>query len=310
MVSVVLCTYNGAKFIIPQLESIANQTYIQLEVIICDDASTDNTCALIEDFIKDKPNFKLHRNEKNLGYTKNFFKGFHLSTAPHIAVCDQDDVWVNTKLEKMMQVWVPQCPLIYCDSVMFKHGDEMLITRNHKLSRRFEGTDARKIFLFNTISGHALIFRRSILKDFETFFPGDIYYDWWLGIYAACHGGVQYVNEVLVFQRRHGDNASGKPEENSAAPPKYRKAFNQIILKHLIGFATVPQMPTEQKAFLNELIDAWRDMITRPFSKKLFGFLFKHRHLIYFKKVRKLGIFSHIKHSYYFSRNQGYGYKN
>lgn len=75
MISVVMATYNGGKYIERQLTTLLEQTRRPDEVIICDDVSTDNTAQLVQKFIKehslsDKWHFSI--NEKNLGYRKNF----------------------------------------------------------------------------------------------------------------------------------------------------------------------------------------------------------------------------------------------
>ena len=74
-ISVCMCTYNGEKYILPQLESIHAQTVAPDEVIICDDNSTDQTVSIIRDFIKEhglEDTWSLHCNEENKGYPGNF----------------------------------------------------------------------------------------------------------------------------------------------------------------------------------------------------------------------------------------------
>jgi len=99
-VSVALCTYNGARFLDAQLASLAAQTYRPLELVVCDDRSTDDTLAVLAKFASTAP-FPVHivQNEAQLGYKANFKKAARLCRGELVAFCDQDDVWSPAKLE-------------------------------------------------------------------------------------------------------------------------------------------------------------------------------------------------------------------
>ncbi|MDQ3374150.1 MAG: glycosyltransferase [Acidobacteriota bacterium] len=100
MLSVALCTYNGEKYIVEQLDSIAMQSVTVDEVVICDDVSTDNTVKLVQDYTFTAPyNVRLFINETNLGSTRNFEKALSLCNGDIIFLCDQDDVWMPHKVE-------------------------------------------------------------------------------------------------------------------------------------------------------------------------------------------------------------------
>ena len=105
LVSVVLCTYNGEKFLYPQIDSIIAQTYPNLEIIIVDDASSDNTPFILEEYSRKDSRVKYHINSANIGYNKNFEKAFSLASADYIAISDQDDIWESNKIELMMKGW-------------------------------------------------------------------------------------------------------------------------------------------------------------------------------------------------------------
>lgn len=104
--SVVVCTYNGADTIIEQLESIRNQTRTVDEVIVCDDRSTDNTVEVVRNYIEKETlqNWSVHVNDKNLGYGFNFFNGVEKTHGDYVFFCDQDDIWVKDRVEKMTDV--------------------------------------------------------------------------------------------------------------------------------------------------------------------------------------------------------------
>src|ERR1700692_1867054 len=93
-VSVAMATYNGQKFIREQLDSLAAQQHLPSELIITDDASSDKTVAIAEQFAKTAPfTVHIHRHEKRLGYRANFMRAASRCTSELIAFCDQDDIW-------------------------------------------------------------------------------------------------------------------------------------------------------------------------------------------------------------------------
>lgn len=98
-ISIAMATYNGERFIAQQMKSLAGQTHLPAELVVCDDGSTDATLAIVEDFARTAPfPVRIFRNETNLGYVRNFLKAASLCEGDWIAFCDQDDVWVPEKL--------------------------------------------------------------------------------------------------------------------------------------------------------------------------------------------------------------------
>jgi len=95
MVSIALATYNGERFLKEQLDSILEQSYTDIEIIACDDCSTDSTPQILEDYQKKDSRLKVYFNEKNLGFKKNFEKCISLCDGDYIALSDQDDVWTK-----------------------------------------------------------------------------------------------------------------------------------------------------------------------------------------------------------------------
>ena len=104
-VSLVMAVYNGEKYLIEQLDSIRKQTYIIDEVILIDDVSTDNSYELIHQYIDGYKliNWKLIKNENNLGYRKDFKKGLEIVDGDIIFLSDQDDRWHLNKIEVMVE---------------------------------------------------------------------------------------------------------------------------------------------------------------------------------------------------------------
>lgn len=101
MISVVMTTYNGEKYLRKQIESILNQTLRPDELIIVDDNSSDSSYKIIEEFAKKFSFINIYRNNVNVGYKENFYKAITLAKGNVIFLSDQDDVWSKNKIETM-----------------------------------------------------------------------------------------------------------------------------------------------------------------------------------------------------------------
>src|SRR5713101_1538304 len=100
--SVAMCTYYGARFLQEQLESIAAQTRLPDELVVCDDRSADGSVEIVRNFAKSAPfPVQLEINETNLGAIKNFEKAIGLCEGETIALADQDDIWKPQKLSRL-----------------------------------------------------------------------------------------------------------------------------------------------------------------------------------------------------------------
>ncbi len=293
-VSIVMCTYNGGPFVARQLQTICEQTYGNLEVIVVDDCSTDNTWQRITEFASRDSRIKAYRNPVNLGIAKNFERACGLASADFIAFSDQDDLWHPEKIERLMQFWPPDVQLVYCDSQRF-HGDiDHLSGVPRKGYRRFEGHDIRKLAIFNTISGHSLILKKELLKKI---FPTSdtVYYDWKAAIAAACSGGVAYLPETLTFQRVHDHNASTTAELDIRSTENIAR-FRSMVANHSKEFEKVNGLSSTDAAFLHKLGKLMEKKAPNAiFSWRLFVFLFANQKWLFWQKKKKTAFFSRLK---------------
>src|SRR5690242_12648567 len=118
-ISVAMCTYNGAEFLPAQLESIAQQTRPPDEIIVCDDASTDETRAVLESFARlSSIPVSLYFSDENAGSVKTFERAIGLCSGDVIALSDQDDVWRADKLQFIEQSFIsnPAAGVVFSDA--------------------------------------------------------------------------------------------------------------------------------------------------------------------------------------------------
>ena len=207
LVSVVLTTYNGEKFLAQQIDSLLKQTYVDIEIIAVDDCSTDNSVAILNSFAEEHKNIRIVVNESNLGYIKNFEKGCRLAEGEFIALCDQDDYWLENKIQRLMES-IGDYPMIYCDSIVC---DENLDEIASTISSRVHYTsldNCLQLAIFCRINGHAILLRKSLFVATGPFLEV-IPHDWWISYNALLNGGIKYLDEPLTLYRQHSTNACG-----------------------------------------------------------------------------------------------------
>ncbi len=207
MVSIVVTTYNGAKYLAAQLDSILTQTHNALEIIISDDASSDDTWAIAQDYAQKDARIQLLRHEKNVGLHANLNTALTKATGEYMAISDQDDIWLPHKIEKQLSL-LGNSVGVYSDSVLIDASGERLgKTLFQALNIKPNKDSARTVPLFfkNAVSAHALLFHRSLLSMVLPF-SDDFIFDHQLALAASCFGGLNYCDEPLVLHRIHGGN--------------------------------------------------------------------------------------------------------
>ena len=207
-----MCTYNGARFLREQLDSIVSQTYPIHELLVQDDCSTDDTCEIVMEYAARYPYIRLERNERQRGVNLNFFDAMRKTTGDYIAISDQDDIWETNKLALQADA-IGEKLLVSGISQPFVEGNTAVThdTRqpNYSLLR---------ILYVGPLLGHTLFFKKellSLLPDL-TEMINLRYYDAILSMVAAAYDGVVYIGDcVLVHQRRHlSASTYHKPVDN------------------------------------------------------------------------------------------------
>lgn len=220
MISVALTTYNGAKYIIEQLDSIKNQTLKADEVIICDDCSSDDTTAIIEKYIicNQLENWKLIKNSVNLGYTKNFYKAIARCSGDLIFLCDQDDIWYPEKIKEMTEVMKKNPHMMsLASSYDLCDGDGKLIDNPGVPNVRSKNDGTLDEFTLQQFMGASFIrgctmcFRKEILNGEKLFNLSSLLgHDWLINVYACLKGENCCLNKKLSMYRVHQNNISFK----------------------------------------------------------------------------------------------------
>ncbi len=216
--SVALCTYNGGTYLRAQLDSLRAQTRPPVEVVACDDGSTDETVDVLTRFAAAAP-FPVHvrRNAGRLGPAKNFEQAIAAATGDVIACCDQDDVWEPDKLVTLAAAFDrhPDLGFAFSDAEAIDARGRPLGYRlwdsvgfTPRLRRRFAADPFRVLVRQNVVTGATLAFAAR-LRPLVLPVPAGWMHDGWIALLAAAAAPAVAIPRPLVRYRQHAGQAIG-----------------------------------------------------------------------------------------------------
>lgn len=200
-----------------QLESINGQTYPDLELLICDDCSVrvspERISQIVEKCVTRIP-WRIIRNRSNMGSTRTFERLTGEADGDYFAYCDQDDIWHHEKLDKELRALHSGSALLVCTNSDAIDGNNQLIARHYMSlpagfrSSVLDGTAWKKLMVRNYFWGCTMLVRADTARAALPFAPG-MYHDHCVELYASMHGKILFLDETLLWYRRHGNNQTG-----------------------------------------------------------------------------------------------------
>jgi len=252
LVSVAMASYNGAKYIAEQLDSIVAQTYGVIEIVVVDDGSTDNTIEIIKAYQQKNPFIKLFINSRNSGVTKTFEEAVRNCNGYYIALCDQDDIWELDKIE-ILVAEIGQHDAVYANSLLVDANGESLgksFTTIMNMKTYYSGAP---FLLSNSVPGHSILMKSSFAQSILPF-PPNMLFDLWIGFCAAGNNGIKFVDKTLVKYRQHESNAVGTRDSKNKKPKQPVQKQFEDKLAELQTLATAPIKDEKTKAILKQMI--------------------------------------------------------
>ncbi|MES2807179.1 MAG: glycosyltransferase family 2 protein [Bacteroidota bacterium] len=294
LVSIALCTYNGGPYIRQQLDTLVGQTYANIELVVVDDCSTDDTVAILNEYAAKYPQVKLHQNSGNLGYIKNFEKAISLTQGQLIALADQDDIWDTDKIRLMVD-GIGDNMMLYHDSEFIDEEGQPMNKKVSDIRNFYSGNDSR-VFLFeNCVSGHCMLFKRQLV-NYLTGFNKVIIHDWWLA-YIACNvGSIGYLPQALVQYRQHQKASTNILRQNRGQAQTKNKGLEKIENQYNITrqFAAYPH--NNHNEFKQKLFMLMEDRMHSYFAFGLVWFMFINKDtLLYIQKKSVISKFNFIE---------------
>lgn len=272
-----LCTYNGERFLEAQIHSLLQQSWPNLEIIISDDGSTDGTSQILANYEND-PRFHITYQPNNLGAIGNFEFATRQASGNYIAFCDQDDIWLPEKLEKLYAE-IGDHWLVYSDSILVDEAGQSLQKNLSQLRNMYSGADSRGFVFSNVVWGHAVLVNREILP-YVLPIPQGVPHDIWFAVRATIFTGIQYVNEPLTLYRQHAKTVTTTLAQKTGTRPyekRYRDFEERLNWIRLIRDSE----HGNRKGFYEKLFELFSMKAKGKFVWPLFFFLIKYQSVLF-----------------------------
>jgi glycosyltransferase involved in cell wall biosynthesis len=247
-ISVAMCTFNGGRYLEQQLESIALQTRLPWELVVCDDQSTDDTLSVLKRFQADAPfPVRIVRNALRLGSTQNFDQAIGMCGGGLIALSDQDDRWLAVKLERLASALVasPFVGGVFSDANLID-GDGrptgVRLFSRHKFTapkqQDFLSSPTATLLKHDVVTGATMMFRAS-LRRYCLPIPATWVHDGWLTWMVALHSHLMLIPEPLIEYRihagqqlgvgTHAEQRTGKKETRREHYARVARQFEDLL---------------------------------------------------------------------------------
>ncbi len=209
-VVVAMCTYNAAKYIGEQLDSLLNQSYDNFKIVIYDDCSSDDTVDIIRKNMDKDNRIELHVNEENLGPALNFKSIVQgCSGADYLFLCDQDDVWDLHKIETMLNT-VREKESVDNKPYLIAHNYNISDKNNVVLYKKcIQSVYFYDLIMKPQIPGCCMLLNHAALELVKWNKYDISMHDWYISLIIALYGEIVIVDEPLINYRQHANNQIG-----------------------------------------------------------------------------------------------------
>jgi glycosyltransferase involved in cell wall biosynthesis len=285
-VSVILPICNAGRLLRAQVDSILDQTYPLLELLLVDDGSTDESAGIAQEYANCYPFICFRRNEVNQGLLATVNEAAKQVTGDLVALSDHDDVWVPDKVARQVAYLVahPEVTCVFSDRVIIDiEGRELCASEYTRIGTPPEVTDTAFLLTSMARYTHAntLMFRRKLT---EFIFPIPCGWDWWIGAVASWFGQVAFMRDQLVRYRVYEGSVSSNQRLYLEGTHLYTtRAQVQANIQRYFEYATSLRERAQQLAEFNPpmlLIETWwrwygllLDLLTSPTWQAYWGAL-------------------------------------
>ena len=230
-IDILLATYNGSKYLSEQIDSLINQTYKNINIIVRDDGSTDNTVEIIEEYEKKDSRVRLlSDNLGNLGFVRNFEELMKNSTSEYLMFSDQDDIWYNNKVEtsyKRIKAIEEKngksCPiLVHTNSKIMNYETR---TKSLFISDCAKNSSFENSFFNFFVQGSTMLINGSLKREALPFSKEVYLHDRYLHLIAEFIGIRSYIDVPTMDYRQHSNNEIGS-SVNVIYKIKNKRYFN------------------------------------------------------------------------------------
>lgn len=233
LVSVVIPAYNAEKYIEKTVRSVLRQTYANFEIVIVDDCSTDQSYACIQELAKEDKRIRYYQNEKNAGVSITRNTAIAKAKGKYIALLDADDLWVETKLEKQVELLrKTKAQIVYCSYAFIDENDQEIL----KPFLVPEETTYDAMLGKSVISCSTAMIERRLFDTYK--FETDVYHEDYVLWLKMLRDNVKAVGDtqVLAYYRlMEGTRSANKINSAIKRWQVYRKSMKMPLAKSVIA---------------------------------------------------------------------------
>lgn len=220
MITILLATYNGEKFLAEQLDSLLKQTEQDFTVRICDDDSTDRTFPIAEKYAAAFPEkIFVCKNASNSQSAKNnFYYMMESYRDQYIMLCDQDDVWKERKIELTLQKMHEMERQYSANTPLLVHTDLEVVDENlrtisrsfkYMMNANYDRVQLKDALIQNILTGCTVMYNRALSNWIFGMPEYMVMHDWWLMLVASAFGKIDHIDAQTVLYRQHIGNVIG-----------------------------------------------------------------------------------------------------
>jgi len=246
-VSVCVPTFNRATYLAQCLESILQQTFTDFELIVIDNASTDETPSVVAEISDSR--LRYYRNPTNIGQIRNVNRGLALASGEYICVCHDDDVYTPDILRREVEVMSDHPGVVLVHTAVWSLSDSGIVQGIHRVNRRDYIMKSHEGFLRYLMLGHDIVFstvmvRRACYQRVGSFNPNYLCADFEMWLKLALQGDIAYLAEPLAGYRMHASSATS----GMTAAWWFGEYFEIFDWAVEAGQASVPDLPILSKS--------------------------------------------------------------
>lgn len=271
-ISVVLAVYNGEKYIVEQLESIRKQSVAVDELIVKDDGSIDNTCAVVTEYLQSHklPRWKLIRNSENQGWKKNFVDGLNYVSGEYIFFCDQDDIWMPDKVEKMVFAMTSNSNIELLVSnyeiLQMDHSRSYIEKKKNSLQETVYPYPLTNKFLHVKYPGCVYCLKKVLVEFYKKYWNDIMPHDAFVWHLATVRNTLYVYSEPLIQYRRHAETVTGRNISNRERRIQDLEYYQEVITLYQ-KYLAEHEDENFNRAYLYQA-EKWLDNRKRVLEKK------------------------------------------
>lgn len=278
-VSVVLPVFNGSKRVSKAIESVLEQSYANLELIIVDDCSTDNTMDVLRSYANKDARIKIYENKVNQKLPRTLNNGFSHATGDYLTWTSDDNTYKSNAIEKMVQYLDehPNIDMVYADFDIVDLDGTFRETR-----RLYEPDELR----FRNVVGACFLYTKKLAVKVGEYDP-DLFlaedYEYWIKAYFK--GNLRHMQEVLYNYGLHDDSLSVKK-----AKQVYHKTF-EVKEKHFEELIDRCKTQKDRNRFYWDMLKLLLDENEKESKRKIYyqydkNFMKQDKRRLFYKNIR------------------------